>query len=275
VHFACVATHVHAQALAGGGELDKRPPALLALAGHRRSDVGLASERSVDAIYVHFERWLGQRVAKRVSDGVPLSAGEEPLEVTTTDGRTARSILGKIGVGSKPHDPPERDEVDTRYQTYATKLREIGPSDPALVMGHALVQCYAREYESGGPKSFLQALGRKVGLLYPHFQGRAREKRVRPSVPILDMLVRACVEHGHAVDLGEFLERLWGRFGLVVGGRRSQDWDDAAYLDQWGLPVEIDDLAANTEAFVDQLSLMGLARRYPDGVTFVGDGYGA
>jgi hypothetical protein len=274
VHFTCVATHAHAQALAGGGELDARPPALVAIDGDRRSDVALASERSIDAIYAQFERWLGDRLAKRIAAGMALAPDAEPLAVTTTDGRTVRSILGKVGVAQQPHDAPEKDEVDTRYQTYATKLREFGASDPTLAMGHTLVHCYAREY-SGGPRAFLQALGRKVGLLYPHFQGRAREKRVRPSVPVLDMLVRACVRQGDAVDLGEFLQRLWARFGLVVGGRRSETWDDAAYLERWGVAVDIDDLAANTDAFVDQLSLMGLARRYPDGVTFVGDGYGA
>ena len=78
-----------------------------------------------------------------------------------------------------------------------------------------------------------------------------------------------------ALDLDAFLAVLWRRFGLMVGGRRSADWDDAARLEEAGIPVDIDELAANTEAFVDELVLMGLARRYPDGVTFVGDGYGA
>jgi hypothetical protein len=275
VHFACVATHAHAQALASGGELDKRPPALVALAGPRRSNIAIASERSIDGVYARFEHWLGERLAKRISATLPLTPEADPLDLKTTDGRTIRAILSKVGVASKPHEAPGKDEVDTRYQTFATKLKEFGPSDPALVMGHTLVHCYVHEYESGGPRAFLQGLGRKVGLLYPHFQGRAREKRVRPSVPVLDMLVRACVAQGDAVELDEFLSRLWNRFGLIVGGRRSDHWDDAGYLEHWGMSVDIDELAANTVEFVDQISLMGLARRYPDGVTFVGDGYGA
>jgi hypothetical protein len=275
VQFACVATHAHAQALGGRGDLDARPPALLVTTGHRRSNVALASERSLDAIYAAFERWLGDRLGNRIASGLPLCADADPLVVNTTDGRTVRSILSKIGVAQKLHEAPEKEEVDTRVQTFATKLRELGSADSALVMGHTLVHCYAHEYESGGPRAFLQALGRKVGLLYPHFQGRAREKRVRPSVPVIDMLVRACVKHGDAVDLDKFLERLWTRFGLIVGGRRSEKWDDAAYLERWGVGVDIDELSENTEAFVDQLALMGLARRYPDGVTFVGDGDGA
>jgi hypothetical protein len=119
----------------------------------------------------------------------------------------------------------------------------------------------------------LQGLGRKAGLLYPHFQGRAKEKRVRPSIPMLDVIVRCCVDHGGVIEFDEFLERLWRRFGLIVGGRRSEEWDDVQYLEQNSIAVSIDELGANTDAFIDELALMGLARRYPDGVTFVGDGH--
>jgi hypothetical protein len=274
VHFACVATHAHAQALAADGDLNSRPPALVALAGNRRSDLAITSERSLDSIYSRFERWLGDRLGQRIEEGLPLTGDNEILEVSTVDGRTIRSLLGRIGTAKKTHDLPDKDDLDTRYQSFVTKLKEFGSKRPALVLGHTLVNCYAREYESGGPRSFLQGLGRKVGLLYPHFQGRAKEKRVRPSVPIVDMLVRACVPAGDAIDLDEFLARLWQRFGLIVGGRRSSEWDDAAYLEQAGLPVDIDQLAANTELFINEIVLMGLARRYPDGVTIVGDGYG-
>lgn len=50
LQFACVATLAHAQALAANGRLDQRRPALLALAGTRRHDVGVASERSFEVI---------------------------------------------------------------------------------------------------------------------------------------------------------------------------------------------------------------------------------
>jgi hypothetical protein len=85
--------------------------------------------------------------------------------------------------------------------------------------------------------------------------------------------VRSCVEHGEPIAFDCFLERLWRRFGLIVGGRRSEEWDDVTYLEEHGFAVSIDELGANTDALIDELALMGLARRYPDGVTFVGDGY--
>ncbi len=277
VCFSCVATHTHAQAIAADGVLNARTPALIAMVGHRQSDVALASERSVELIYTALERWLGQRLGIRIAEGKPISKAEkdgETLSIDTTDGRTVRALLARIGISARPHGAPSAEELDDRYQTFVTVRRELSDADPAVILGHALVQCYVQEYESGGPRTFLQAIGRKVGLLYPHFQGRAKEKRVRPSVPVLDMLVRSCVSADERViDLDEFLSRLWARFGLIVGGRKSPEWSDAEYLEQRGLHVSMDDLAANTDAFIDDLVVMGLARRYPDDVTFVGEGH--
>jgi hypothetical protein len=277
VQFVCVATHAHAQALASDGALNERPPALVAIAGNRQSDVAIASERSVDQIYARFEQWLGDRLSGRIADGKSLTTADrhgEVLTLATTDGRTARSLLGGIGVAEKGHGLPGREELDVRVQHFLSIKRDFDEAEPAEVLGHCLVQCYLDEYESGGPRPFLQGLGRKSGLLYPHFQGRAKEKRVRPSVSMLDVITRACVEHGTAIEFNDFLERLWIRFGMIVGGRRSDDWDDVQYLEGHSLAVSIEELGLNTDGLIDQLELMGLARRYPDGVTFVGNGYG-
>jgi hypothetical protein len=274
VHFACLTTHVHAQALAGGGDLSKRPPALVAMGGQRRSDIALASERSLDGIYVGLEAWLAERLAARIADGTAFGGEALDFSVLTTDGRQVRAVLQRVGVARKPHATPSKEETDSRFATFQAIRRDLGGENARRILAHTLVSCYTREYESGGPRRFLQALGRKVGLLYPHFQGAAREKRIRPSVPIIDVLVRSCVPAGEAIPLDEFLERLWVRFGLILGARRNDVWDDAEVLARAGLPVDADALTRNTEAFIDELSLMGLARRYPDGVTFVGDGYG-
>ncbi len=273
VHFVCVATQVHAQSLAAGGTLRDRIPALIALSGPRRSDLALASERSLDLVYEHFERWLAERAADRIRKGESLCDGEAPVEFATADLRAARKSLQQVGSAKKPHGPPDDETLEARLADFETARRLYGKDDPAGLLGQALVASYLREYESGGPRAFLQGLGRKAGLLYPHFQGRARDKRVQPSVPILDMLVRACVPSGRALPLDDFLERLWDRFGLLVGGRRTEEWDDADVLAERGLPVDANSLVANTDELVSRLVGMGLAKRYPDNVTFVGDGH--
>ena len=183
----------------------------MALARHRRSDVALTSERSLDVMYGRFEDgsanvWKAHRNR--------CAADRRRQASDCHYGRAQGSpALAAIGSAEKGHELPKTDEVDTRYQTFVAKLKAFGPADPALVLGHTLTSCYLHEYESGGPRAFLQGLGRKTGLLYPHFQGRAKEKRVRPSVPVLDVLVRACVPAGEAVATrglpGFAVEALW------------------------------------------------------------------
>ena len=271
VHFVCLATHAHAQALAARGVLDSRPPLLMAVIGGKRSDLAAASERSLESMYGQFEEWLISEEAARLRERKPLMDGAR-LEELSVDGRTVRSVLRQILSAKQRHEEPDEETLDARMADFEDAKRSFGKDDPALLMAHALVRSYLREYESGGPRSFLQGLARKAGLLYPHFQGNSRDKRVRPSVAILDVLVRACVPPRESLPLDEFLDNLWGAFGLVVGGRRGEEGGDAELLLQNRIDIDPSHLVANTDALVDLLVGMGLARRFADNVTFVGDG---
>lgn len=270
VQFGAVAVLAHAQALAAGGRLERRTPLLVAMSASRQSDIALASERSLDLTVRAFERWLGEKLSERIAAGEPLAPEENPLSVTSTNPKSVRAILARIGVAEKGHADPSDELIEGRMATYRRILEER--ESPAEVLAHTLVDCYGRENKSGGPHPFLVGLARKVGLAYPHKQGAARNKRIRPTVLVLDMLVRACVPAGDSVSIDVFLERLWQRFGLVVGGRRSEEHDDGETLVRAGISLDYQDLVGNTEALVDELTAMGLARRYPDAVAFVGDG---
>ena len=87
------------------------------------------------------------------------------------------------------------------------------------------------------------------------------------------MLVRACVPAGEFITLGGFLVKLWDRFGLIVGGRETDEWSDGEFLHKQDVKIDQSALLANTIDLVEQLVSVGLARRYPDNVTFVGDGH--
>lgn len=272
VHFVCVATQVHAQALAADGELQARMPLLVAMGGDLHRELVEAGEQSLQMMYEQFEEWLGKAVAERIRRGKAVDGAEGVIEADTLDGRTVRRVLREIGVARKGHPEPDDDTLDLRMADFETARREFGRDDPALVLGHTLVRCYVREFSSGGPRPFLQGLESRTGLVYPHYQGRGM-RRIRPSTSILDMLVRSCVAVDELVPFEDFLCRLWERFGLVVGGRRSAAWDDAEILHERGVSIDPDALVGNTEALVQQLEGMGLARRYADNVTFVGDAH--
>lgn len=273
VQFGSVAVLAHAQALAATGKLDRRVPLLVAMGSSRQTDIALASERSLEANIRAFERWLGDRLAERITRGDPLAPEEDPLPAGTTNAKTIRAVLSRICVAEQPHDEPGDEIVEGRMATYNRLKEEL--EGPAEILAHTLVDCYAREYKkSGGPRQFLVKLAHRCGLAYPYKQGNAKSKRIRPTVLVLDTLVRACVAAGESVPIDVFLERLWDRFGLIVGGRRDDvdGWDDAEALTRAGISLDADDLGANTEALIDELAAMGLARRYPDAVAYVGDG---
>lgn len=275
VHFACVGTIAHALALSANGDLAVRPPLLLVASGSKQADLARASERSLDLFMSRFESWLGDRLAVLIEQGHPLADDDPGAPADTLDGRAIRGYLARIAMAEKGHALPDSSCIDDRMQDFKQARTAMGDSAPARVLAHALVAAYLREYESGGPRRFLQGLGRRCGLFYPHFQGRAREKRIRPSVPVLDMLVRACVPANSAVPLDDFLQRIWERFGIVVGGRRNEVWDDAAVLAANRIAVDSSSLTMNCEALVDELAAMGHARRLSDNVTFIGDAFDA
>lgn len=286
VHFVCLATHAHAQALAANGVLNKRPPGLIAVSGHKGSHIALASEASLLRIYDQFEEWLAERLAERITAGKPLS-GDECFPEITADGRRVRRLFAAIGAaGKKDEVEVDPDTLDARMASFTQARQRLSRGDgnrvsaltteeSARIIAHALVASYLVEYESGGPREFLQGLCRKAGLLFPHFQGRSKEKRILPSVPILDVLVRSCVPARDLIPLDDFLEHLWMRFGLIVGGRKAKQDDDVHILSRNGIDVDPGTLARNTGEFVDLLVSMGLARRFADNVTFIGDGHAA
>lgn len=271
VYVAVAGTLAHAQAISASGDLSARVPALLAAESPKGSELSAASELSLDLIYRGFEEWLAVRLAGRIQAGQPLATDGDALP-RNPSGSEAEAILEDVRGAGRGHLPPDRATVQARLAAYKEALHlERGNIPSALA--RALVSSYLTEYVSGGPQPFLQGLGRRAGILYPYFQGRSKEKRLRPNVRVLDALVRACVPAGELLPLQEFLEMLWMRFGIIVGGRVSTEPTDLDLLSSSSLHVDPSALSANVENFVDQLTQIGLARRHADNVTFVGDGY--
>lgn len=269
VHFSLVATHAHAQAISSPGGLDDRAPALLVTDVAKGTQLAVASERSVRLIHERLASWLAEKLAQRIEAKKALNEGDEPLVLGSLNGHEVRRLLKAIGSAGKVSAAPDEELLAERMSAF-NQARRLYGKDVARCIATTLVECYLREYESGGPRQALTRMGARAGLLYPHAQGRSAQKRFQPSTAILDMLVRACVSATETVPLHDFLERLWRRFGMIVGDRKDSAWNDGEVLHRNGVSVDPAALVENTEAFVSQLVTMGLARRYPDNVTFVG-----
>ena len=278
VHFACLSLLGHAQTLAADGNLAKRSPLLLTMAAPKNSRLASASEESLNRYYESFESWLVERLAERLEKGKPIAYGtdegeREPCQVTLPANRkdSVRKFLNEFNIQEGQDVDPK--VIDDRMSLYEQAVANHGRDNWALVIAETLVQCYLNEYESGGPRKFLSGVGRKAGIIYPHFAGRSKDKRIRPSVSILDVLVKCCTPPDGAIPFNAFLDCLWERFGIVVGGRMGDDGSDHELLNERDIDIGQADLEENTKAFIDHLVEIGLARRYPDNIAYVGRYY--
>jgi hypothetical protein len=278
VHFACITLLGHAQTLAAKGRMEERVPLLMvpeAPKGHR---LALASEESLNCYYDAFEDWLASALAKRLKAGKPLVYGEQRsedirLELPGVDKRLVRKFLREIRTAERGEGKEPSDElIEDRLSLYKRALMKHTTDNWSRVVGDIIAQSYFNEYTSGGPREFLGGVGRKAGIIYPHFQGGSnKEKRIKPSVAILDVLVKACTPSEEPIPLPKFLDCLWERFGIITGGRKDgSESDDIELLGRIGIDLSPADLEKNTQALVDQLVHIGLARRYPDNITYVG-----
>jgi hypothetical protein len=103
------------------------------------------------------------------------------------------------------------------------------------------------------------------GLLGP-FRGGG-EKYYRPAPQFLDLLAAILLQPGEALSSDDFWERAHDRFGLLCGARGRRD---AEILREYGvLQASVEHLRENADALHDQLTRLGHARTYADGVTYV------
>jgi len=263
--FAVAATFAHAQGLAADGKMDERPPLLLLADAPKGSPLADTSEQLLAAFYRRFESWLEARLAHRLSEAHGAGISSVPV-----DADHARALLHEIEF-ARQNMPADAEEKARQRRDEAFREACLAyPDDAVRAYARALCTCYLAEYSSGGPRQFLERLGFRSGFLYPS-RGRTKAKRVMPAVLVLDTLVRACVPVGGMLPLEDFLESLWQRFGLLVGGRRAKCPSDADLLRRAGLPLDDAVLSSNADAVVSRLQLMGLARCFADRVTFVGD----
>ena len=273
VHFTVLGMLAHAQALAAGGNLEKRSPLLLTAHAEKGSALARASEESLILLFTGFEDFLVDELRDRLERKQPVRYGNrrnenESLELPAQRRDSVAKFFKQIG-GYRNAKVTDK-LLQERLECWQRVCQVRGKDNAALVMAQTLVECYLAENKGGNPTDFLRGVGRRTGLIYPHFEGRGAQKRIRPSVEILEVLVKACTPVSPAVSDREFLDQLWNIFGFVTGGRP----DDALLLEDVGVQVSFEELNSNWDSLVTRLSKIGLARRYPDNISYIGRFHG-
>ena len=136
-----------------------------------------------------------------------------------------------------------------------------GPNDPDALL--AALRLRARKGHLDHVGQFHRATGREIGLVSRRGTTRFR---YAPTDDLVRTLLFANVEH--RMELGEFLARLFERYGLVIGDREAgrvlaaEDFDMKAFQ-------------ANARRLEQRLASLGLLRRLSDACAYVVNPYAA
>lgn len=136
--------------------------------------------------------------------------------------------------------------------------------DPATVYGTALYDMAAYD-KHANPVPYIRALGHTCGLLRPP-ANRQPNKHFAPQEELLDVLVRGVVSPGESLDLATLQERLWIRYGIVVGGRPE---DDTILRNAGIFQADTNALRDNRERFAARLRALDFATPLADGVLYI------
>lgn len=116
---------------------------------------------------------------------------------------------------------------------------------------------------SSHPVNCLKVLGTSSGILYPPDKLHPN-KRFVLSQDVLEMMLRSCVGADEVLNGKEIRERLWNRFGIIIGGSQFE----LDKIRQSGMIMQVDEdaLEANFTSFASALESMDFAEEMADGI---------
>ncbi len=149
---------------------------------------------------------------------------------------------------------------DMLWSLAKSNIVDLHNDDMYTVFGETMCDMLALE-ASSHPIHYLRTLGTKSGIMYPPDRP---DKRFVLSQDILEMLMKACVGPTETLNGAEIRNRLWNRFGIIVGGSQF----DLDKLQGSGMILQIDEksLEDNFSLFSVVLESMGYANVMADGV---------
>jgi hypothetical protein len=141
----------------------------------------------------------------------------------------------------------------------------INATDPYRILGQAIYDMLALQ-ASANPISYLRQLGNRSGILWPPINTQPT-KRFFLQQDTLEVLIRAAVNPGETISLSTLQQRLWDRFGIIIGGQQV----DEEILASMGIyQADSNALAENRSRFISKLSNLNFAHLLADGVLKVG-----
>jgi hypothetical protein len=134
-----------------------------------------------------------------------------------------------------------------------------GPSDPNALLSE--LRAVALSGHKQHVANIHRSYGRDVGLVSKRGTNKLR---YAPTDALLKALLLANVPE--RMELGEFLQRLFDRYGLVIGDRQAEDVLSKESFDKKAFQ-------ANAKRLEERLGSLGLLKRLSDGCAYVANPY--
>lgn len=213
------------------------------------SSLARASETSYTQIYKSVSRFYAWGFAKWLE-----SKGYSEKDLLESDTPYYKK--------SKSDSKAEREEFDELWRLAKENAAYLDGDSMLTVFGETMYDMLALE-ASSHPVTYLRALGNLSGILYPPDKFH-RNKRFVISQDVLEMLLRCCVNPGSVISGMDIRERLWERFGIIIGGGQRE----MEILQNSGMILQIDEdaLEENFSSFANVLESMDFAELMADGI---------
>jgi len=213
------------------------------------SSVARASEMSYTQIYKSINRFYAWGYARWLEE---KGYSKEDLLQSETPVYEERKPVSKAG----------KEELDALWQLAKERAQNLESDDVYLAFGETMYDMLALE-ASSHPVTYLRSLGNLSGILYPPDKLHPN-KRFVVSQDIIEMLLRCCVNPGEVISGMDIRQRLWDRFGIIVGGSQFEMHN----LQTSGMILQIDEdaLDENFTAFASMLESMDFAELMADGI---------
>ena len=162
----------------------------------------------------------------------------------------------------KPVSKASKEELDALWSMAKERAVKLDGNEMYLAFGETMYDMLALE-ASSHPVTYIRALGTTAGVLYPPDKLHPN-KRFVVSQDVLEMLLRCSVEPGEIISGMEIRQRLWNRFGIVIGGSQFE----MQKLQSSGMILQTDEdaLEENFSLFASTLESMDFAEVMADGI---------
>jgi hypothetical protein len=231
-----------------------RPQLLVDLLGDE--DGGVIRERAAAQLRRH-DNWQIERARDMVTEKVREWAAQEPDDQRLLEflNQEAQSYFGRARTRAKEAYDIRLRELNARYNTGETYREEITRTFSENVFSAISADFHANFLAVHGK------LGRAIGLIAPR---KGPRPRFVLGDTLLKTLVTANLRAGETLSFGTLLERLFTRYGIIVGPGEARD---AGLVER--LRINEEYYAHNRDALLARMKRAGLVTQYSDATALV------